>query len=170
MSATIDRFVGASIVTSDVEAMLHFWIDFAGGELIAPATGDGRLPWRIALGGVTMEFYQANTDQQPAPGSGNQHFCWDIDPVDVDWWLQRALDWGMRPRTVSVHHNGLELGLYWDDGDGHHFEVAAHFCTDAELVRFHAARKERIRELMALSKRRFTPDTGPARQPALTGA
>jgi hypothetical protein len=88
----------------------------------------------------------------------------------VDWWLQRALDWGMRPRTVSVHHNGLELGMYWDDADGYHFEVAAHFCTDAELVAFHGQRKERLRQLMALPKKQFSVATGPTREAALAQA
>jgi catechol 2,3-dioxygenase-like lactoylglutathione lyase family enzyme len=170
MDATLQRFAGAAIVASDIPASLHFWVDFAGAEIIAEGTPDGRLPWRLALGGVDLELYAAREDQMPAPGSENQHFCWDIEPVHVDWWLQRALNWGMRPRTVSVHHNGLELGIYWDDPDGYHFEVAAHYCTDAELVKAHGERKDRLRQLMALPKARFTRDTGPARTPALANA
>ncbi len=170
MSAQIQRFRGASMVASDIEATLHFWVDFAGADVVAEGTADGRLPWRLALGGAELEFYAATADQAPAPGSGNQHFCWDIEPVDVDWWLQRALEWRMRPRTISVHHNGLELGMYWDDPDGYHFEVAAHYCTDAELVQAHGERRERLRALMALPKARFTRDTGPERKPALASA
>ena len=49
--------------------------------------------------------------------------------------MQHALDWRMRPIHVSMHHNGLELSLFWDDPDGYHFEVAAHYCTDLELVK-----------------------------------
>ena len=161
---SIERFEGVSIVASSIEATLHFWLDFVGGEMIGVGTADGRLPWRIALGGAVVEIYGATASQQPSPGSGNQHFCWDIEPVDVDRWLDRALAWRMRPEHISMHHNGLELGFYWDDPDGYHFEVAAHYCTDLELVKAREERMPRIRELLALPARPFSESSGPSRE------
>src|SRR5690349_12250313 len=100
MDATIQRFVGLAVVATDITATLHFWVDFAGAIVLADGTSDGRQPWRLALGGVEIEVHAASADQQPSPGSSSQHFCWDIEPSDLEWWLERALAWGMRPRTV----------------------------------------------------------------------
>jgi hypothetical protein len=76
----------------------------------------------------------------------------------------------MRPQHVSMHHNGLEMGLYWDDPDGYHFEVAAHYCTDVELMKAREVRMARIRELLALPAQPFTRETGPTHEPALASA
>jgi len=165
----IQRFEGVSIVASDIAATLHFWCDFVGGEIVGEGTVDGTVPWRIGLGGAVVEIYQQNDVQAPSPGAGNQHFCWDIEPVDVDWWMERGLSWKMRPIHVSMHHNGLELSLFWDDPDGYHFEIAAHYCTDLELVKARESRMARIRELLGLPSLPFTIQTGPAREPALVG-
>src|SRR4051812_7828191 len=166
----IQRFEGVSIVSSNIPATLHFWVDFVGGQLVADGSEDGRVPWQVALGGSVVEIYHETTEQHASPGAGNQHFCWDIEPVDVDWWMEHALDWRMRPIHVSMHHNGLELSLFWDDPDGYHFEVAAHYCTDHELVKAREMRMGQIRELLALPALPFTAETGPSRAPALAGA
>lgn len=165
----IERFGGVSIVSSDIAATLHFWVDFVGGELLADGSQDGAVPWQVGIGGSILEIYHETAEQHPSPGAGNQHFCWDIEPVDVDGWMEHGLDWRMRPIHVSMHHNGLELSLFWDDPDGYHFEVAAHYCTDFELVKARETRMGRIRELLALPAQPFTGQTGPTRSPALAG-
>ena len=161
-AASITRYEGASIVASDIRATLHFWVDFVGGQLIDEGSPDGRLPWRVDISGSAMEIYAAAAGQQPSPGATNQHYCWDIEPTDFDRWVERGKLWQMRPKSISAHHNGLELSLYWDDPDGYHFEVAAHYCTDHELRKTREARMGAFRELMALPQGPFTIETMPS--------
>ena len=160
-TASIKRYEGVSIVASDLADSLHFWVDFVGGDLVMRGTSDGALPWRVSIGGSLVEIYQANERQAPSPGSTNQHYCWDIEPTEFDWWVQHGLTWNMRPKSISAHHNGKELSLYWDDPDGYHFEVAAHYCTDHELRKARESRMEAFRKLMALPQDRFTRASGP---------
>ena len=165
-AASVTRYEGASIVASDIPTTLHFWVDFVGGELISEGTADGRLPWRVDVAGSVIEIYRVAARQTPSPGAGNQHYCWDVEPTDFDWWIERGRSWGMRPKSISAHHNGIELSLYWDDPDGYHFEVAAHYCTDFELRKARESRMFAFRELMQIPQAPFTLETRPTLSPA----
>jgi catechol 2,3-dioxygenase-like lactoylglutathione lyase family enzyme len=166
----IKQFEGASFISTDIEASLHFWCDFVGAELIGEGDAEGRVPWRVALGGVVLEFYPAAEGQQPSPGTNGQHYCWDCEPTEFDFWIERGLAWQMRPKHIGVHANGKELSLYWDDPDGYHLEVAAHYCTNVELMKARAVRTKRFNELNALPDDPFTKDTQPSRQLTATRA
>src|SRR5438445_252680 len=115
---SVERFEGVSIVVSNIDATLHFWLDFVGGELVGTGTDDGRLPWRIAIGGAVVEVYQATVGQQPSPGSGNQHFCWDIEPVDVDpcrtFWVDflGAEEYSFSKRLVQYLIGGILVDCF----------------------------------------------------------
>jgi len=169
MSASIIRYEGASIVASDIRATLHFWVDFVGGQLVGEGSADGRVPWRVDVSGSAMEIYAATADQRPSPGATNQHYCWDIEPTDCDRWVERGKLWQMRPKSISAHHNGLELSLYWDDPDGYHFEFTAHYCTDHELRKVREARIGVFRQLMALPQGRFSLQSAPSASPSAGG-
>jgi hypothetical protein len=157
----ITKFEGASFISTDIEATLHFWCDFVGGELVSRGSDDGRVPWQVALGGIVLDFYQATAEQQPSPGTDSQHYCWDCEPIDFDFWIDRGLAWRMRPKHFGVHTNGKEFSLYWDDPDGYHFEVAAHFCTNVEMMKARASQMKRLNEMNELPDAPFTKETGP---------
>jgi hypothetical protein len=159
----VKRYEGASFISTDFDASRHFWVDFVGGELVSEGTLDGRLPMRIALGGVMLEFYQATAEQQPAPGSGSQHYCWDTEPTDFDFWVKHGLEWELKPESISFHANGKEMSIYWDDPDGYHFEVSSHFCTNVELMKQRAVRAKQFAQLKALPAKPFTKSSGPVR-------
>ena len=163
MAPPIKRFEGASFVSTDIEATLHFWIDFVGGDLVNAGTEDGGAPWQVSVGGVVLDFYQATDRQQPAPGTQSQHYCWDCDPLEFDFWVNQGLQWQMKPKSIGFHHNGKEMSLYWDDPDGYHFEVASHFCTNVELMKQRAVRAKQFNALNALPSERFSRQSGPSR-------
>src|SRR5262249_52390608 len=122
-----------------------------GATVVADGADDGARPCQLLLGGVVLEFYRAGPAEAPAPGGPNhQHYAWDIEPAEFNGWAARAKEWGIRPLRVTAHAAIHGLSIFFDDPDGYHMELAAHYVNAADMDVAKQARAELIQELAAI--------------------
>src|SRR5262249_14301722 len=124
---------------------------------------DGAWPCQVLLGGVILEFYRARAGEAPGPGGPNhQHYAWDIEAADFDAWAARAKQWGRRPLRVTAHAAIHGLSIFFDDPDGYHMELAAHYVSAGDMAEAKDARAALIEELATIPGAAQRPATGPA--------
>ena len=148
---TPDGFEGPSFISTDLAATKRFWVDYLGGVLRAEASRDGSLPCQILLGEVVLEFYAAHEAERPGAGGPNhQHYAWDIEPGEYDLWAERAQTWQVHTLRVTAHAAIHGLSLFWDDPDGYHMELAAHYTNAEDMAEAKRLRAELIERLTSV--------------------
>ncbi len=121
---SIKRLEHWTLVSSDIEATKHFYVDVLGAAL--PERFGG--PASCNLAGTVIDFFPAGGDRQPSPGSGGQHHAYIIGLDDYDPWVEHLKASGVKARLTT--HGLGRMSIYVDDPDGYHIELTCPFDSD----------------------------------------
>jgi catechol 2,3-dioxygenase-like lactoylglutathione lyase family enzyme len=117
---TVERIDHWTLVANDIERTKRFYVEVLGAqsrERRQPGRGGG--PVAVTLANTTIDFFQPNDHQAPAPGGEGQHHAYVIKYEDFDTWIER-----FRSFEVPLHFGnfGTRRSMMFDDPDGYHFE------------------------------------------------
>jgi catechol 2,3-dioxygenase-like lactoylglutathione lyase family enzyme len=133
----IERIDHWTLVTSDIERTKRFYTEVLGAQARDRGTGGrGGGPVAVRLANTTIDFFERDDQQQPAPGHEIQHHAYIIKFEDFDTWIER-----FRSFDVPLHFGnfGARMSLMFDDPDGYHFEftvpLESRAQARAELIR-----------------------------------
>ncbi len=116
----IERIDHWTLVSSDIERTKRFYTEVLGAQARDRGTpGRGGGPVAVRMANTTIDFFEPNDHQQPAPGDEIQHHAYIIKFEDFDTWIER-----FHTFDVPLHFGnfGTRMSLMFDDPDGYHFE------------------------------------------------
>ena len=117
---TVERIDHWTLVSSDIERTKRFYTEVLGAqsrERRQPGRGGG--PVAVTLANTTIDFFQPNDHQAPAPGGEGQHHAYVIKYEDFDTWIERFRSFEVPLRFGNF---GTRMSMMFDDPDGYHFE------------------------------------------------
>lgn len=117
----IEKLDHWTLVSSDIERTRRFYTDVLGGK--PPQRTGG--PAGVELAGTVIDFFPADADQQPQPGSGGQHHAYVIPLEEYDPWVEHLKQYEV-PMRLTTHGLG-RMSIYVDDPDGYHIELTVPF-------------------------------------------
>jgi len=118
MRPTIEALDHWTYVSTDIDRARRFYVDALGAE---PLDRPGGAPPAVKIGGHVIDFFPADEEFVPAPGSRGQHHAFRISLEDYDPWVEHLQAQAV-PVTLASH--GLHrLSIYLQDPDGYHLEL-----------------------------------------------
>ena len=114
----VERLDHWTLVSSDIERTKRFYIEVLGAHSRERTGGRGG-PVAVTLANTTIDFFEPNEQQHPAPGGQDQHHAYVVKYDDFDTWVERFRSFGVPLRFGSF---GTRMSLMFDDPDGYHFE------------------------------------------------
>src|SRR5581483_9376115 len=100
-------------ISSDIERSKRFYTEVLGAESRDRPGGPHRGgPVAVRLAGTTIDFFEPNDRQQPAPGGPDQHHAYIVKFEDFDTWIERLSAFGI-PLTYGSF--GTRMSMLFDD-------------------------------------------------------
>jgi catechol 2,3-dioxygenase-like lactoylglutathione lyase family enzyme len=126
MGLSAERLDHWTLVTSDLARTRQFYTDVLDAE---PLTRN--YPAGVTFGGTTIDFFLANDQDQPSPGS--DHHAYTIALEDFDAWADQLRGAGV---DVSFANFGrTRMSMLFDDPDGYHFELVVPMDSEEIAIR-----------------------------------
>jgi len=130
----IDRIHHWTLVSSDIERTMKFYTEVLGANPIVRrggAEGGPGGPTSVTLANCRIDFFRANDEYQPLPGSEGQHHAYAIKQEDWDTWVERFTHFGIPIRFANFGTSN-SMWMTVDDPDGYHIELRVVLDTHRE--------------------------------------
>jgi catechol 2,3-dioxygenase-like lactoylglutathione lyase family enzyme len=118
----IERMHHWTLVSTDIERTMRFYTEVLGAEPINRREGGAGGPTSVTLANVRIDFFRANDEYQPFPGSEGQHHAYAIQQADWDTWVERFTQFGIPIRFANFGTSN-SMWMTVDDPDGYHIEL-----------------------------------------------
>jgi catechol 2,3-dioxygenase-like lactoylglutathione lyase family enzyme len=116
MALSAQRLEHWTLVSSDIPRSQKFYAEVLGAKPLRR-----NFPAGVEFGGTIIDFFQADAENKPSPGSDLQHHAYIVRLEDFDAWSEQLRRHGVPIRYANF--GPVRMSILFDDPDGYHFEL-----------------------------------------------